>query len=280
MLKVSNLTFHYPNKGNTLDNFSLELQAGNIYGLLGKNGSGKTTLLYLMCGLLTPQKGDARIDGQNIRSRLPEVMQKIFLVPEELVLPNISLKNYIKVNACFYPDFSMESMRKNLSLFEMEEDIQLGKLSMGQKKKVFISFALASNTPYLLMDEPTNGLDIMAKSHFRKLITENMSDDKCILISTHQVRDIDQLLDNVIIINENRLLLHASVQDICRHLRCVQSSDCELARQALYVQPSAYGNLLLLPNPGQEDAMFNLELLYGATLTHPEEMAALFPMHG
>ena len=279
MLTVSNITFRYPrNRKNTLEDFSLTLQSGNIYGLLGKNGAGKSTLLYLMCGLLTPQKGSATIDGTPVRKRLPEIMQQIFLVPEEFILPETSLKTYVKMNACFYPSFSMDDMRRHLQNFEMDEDLHLGQLSMGQKKKVFISFALATNTPYLIMDEPTNGLDIMGKSQFRKTVTGSMDEGKCIVISTHQVRDIDQVLDHVVIVDNSRLLLQASTQRICHELQCTESFDPELAKQALYAQPSLNGNQLLLPNPEHLDTVLNLELLFGAAITRPEEIARLFPV--
>lgn len=278
MINVKHITFGYPKgKQNTLQNFSLQMEAGNIYGLLGKNGAGKSTLLYLMCGLLTPQKGEVRIEDFPVRQRCPELMQQIFLVPEEFNLPNTSLKNYIKTNSCFYPTFDEKAMARNLELFEMEPDIQLGTLSMGQKKKIFIAFALACNTPYLIMDEPTNGLDIMGKSQFRKLISSNMTDEKTIIISTHQVRDIDQLLDHIIIIDNSEVLMKASTLEISKQLKCIVSFDQQLTQQALFSLPSLQGNQLILPNTDNEDTELNLELLFGAALSHPEKIKQMFP---
>ena len=167
-------------------------------------------------------------------------------------------------------------MIKYLHCFEMNIDIDLGSLSMGQKKKVFMSFALATNTSFLLMDEPTNGLDIPGKSQFRKFIASGMSDDKTIVISTHQVRDIDKVLDHVLIMDESRVLLDESTSSICDKLYFVESDDRELAKSALFAIPTIQGNHLILPNVEKEESEINLELLFNATLAAPEEIARLF----
>lgn len=200
MLQVENISFSYRRgKKEVLHDFSLSLERGRVYGLLGKNGAGKSTLLYLMSGLLTPKSGKIMYHDTDVRRRLPITLQDMFLVPEEFELPPISLVSYVELNSQFYPRFSKEDMVKYLHYFEMEQDIDLGALSMGQKKKVFMSFALATHTSLLIMDEPTNGLDIPGKSQFRKFIASGMSDDRTIIISTHQVRDIDKILDHVVI---------------------------------------------------------------------------------
>lgn len=275
MIALTHLSFHYPqHRQYVFEDFSLELQPGKIYGLLGKNGSGKSTLLQLICGLLTPQKGEATVDGKKVRQRRPETMQQLFLVPEEFTLPPVRLQTFVHNLACFYPNFSREDLCRYLEAFELEEDLRLHQLSMGQKKKVFISFALATNTPYLIMDEPTNGLDIIGKSQFRKIVASCMTDDKTMLISTHQVRDIDQLLDHLVIIHENKVVLHHDLADLCRQLQCVQSHDPQLLARAIYAQPSLQGNQLLLPNPEGKDSVLQLELLFSAVLSQPEKVAA------
>lgn len=278
MLQVENLSFRYRRRGdNVLNNFSLSIEPGKIYGLLGKNGVGKSTLLYLMSGLLTPLQGRVTYHGTDVRRRLPQTMQDIFLVPEEFELPPISLIDYIELNAPFYPRFSKEDMVRNLNYFELSVNIdRLDALSMGQKKKVFMSFALATNTPLLLMDEPTNGLDISGKSQFRKFLASGMSDEKAIVISTHQIKDIEHILDHVLLINTRQVLLNASVAEICRKLLFTESDNHELIDKALYSQPSIQGNQLLLHNTHGEDTTLNLELLFGAVSSHPEKFSALF----
>ena len=277
MITVENLSFTYrKSKRAVLHDFSLSLEKGQVYGLLGKNGAGKSTLLYLMSGLLTPKSGKVVYHDVDVRRRLPITLQDMFLVPEEFDLPPVSLISYIELNSPFYPRFSKEDMVKYLHYFEMDINIDLGALSMGQKKKVFMSFALATNTSLLLMDEPTNGLDIPGKSQFRKFIASGMTDDKTILISTHQVRDIDKVLDHVLIMDNSRVLLNESTMSICDKLFFTESENRELLQSSLFSTPSIQGNFLLLPNESGEDSEINLELLFNATLAVPERISALF----
>ena len=276
MFTINQLSFGYNKRtGNLFEDFSLELNAGNVYGLLGKNGAGKSTLIYLMTGLLTPQAGEVLFDGENVRNRLPKTMSDIFLVPEEFELPNLTLQKYVDINATFYPRFSMEDMQRYLEIFEMGEmmDVKLNSLSMGQKKKVFMAFAFATNTRALIMDEPTNGLDIPSKSQFRKLVTTSMSDDKMMLISTHQVRDISDILDHVTIIDQSRVLLNTGFADVMSRLafRPMREGD-----QPIFVQQSAMGSLVAVPARDGEETKVDLEMLFNATLQNPEAINQLF----
>ena len=277
MIEVENLSFNYGRrKSKVLEDFSMKLEKGSVYGLLGKNGTGKSTLLYLMAGLLRPQTGNVLYKGVDVKKRYPDTLQDMFLVPEEFTLPNVSLKQYVKLNAPFYPNFSDELLNACLRDFDMNEDIHLGELSMGQKKKAFMCFALATNTSLLMMDEPTNGLDIPSKSQFRKVIASGMSDDKAVIISTHQVRDIDSLLDHVLIMDGSKLLLNESVSSICEKLYFAEQGINEPTEGALYVQPSVHGNSVILPNEYGEDSKMNLEVLFKAMLAERERMQQMF----
>ena len=277
MLEVKNLSFSYgKRKAKVLEDFSLTLDKGSVYGLLGKNGTGKSTLLYLMSGLLRPQQGNVLYKGVEVVKRYPATLQDMFLVPEEFALPNVSLKQYVKLNAPFYPSFSEEILKACLRDFDMNEDIHLGELSMGQKKKAFMCFALATNTSLLMMDEPTNGLDIPSKSQFRKVIASGMTDEKSVIISTHQVRDIDSLLDHVLIMNGTNLLLDASVSTICEKLCFAELGMNEPTDGALYVQPSVQGNSVILPNEYGGESKMNLEILFNAMLAERERMQQMF----
>ena len=277
MIEVDNLSFSYGRrKSKVLDEFSMKLDKGSVYGLLGKNGTGKSTLLYLMAGLLRPQTGNVLYNGVDVLKRTPVILQDMFLVSEEFTLPNITMKQYVKLNAPFYPHFSDELLKACLRDFDMNEDIHLGELSMGQKKKAFMCFALATNTSLLLMDEPTNGLDIPSKSQFRKVIASGMSDDKAVIISTHQVRDIDSLLDHVLIMDGSKLLLNESVSAICEKLYFAEQGMNEPTDGALYVQPSVQGNSVILPNEYNEDSIMNLEVLFNAMLAEREKMQSVF----
>ena len=277
MIEAVNLSFSYGRrKAKVLDGFSMTLEKGAVYGLLGKNGTGKSTLLYLMAGMLRPQTGKVLYKGDDVLKRNPILLQDMFLVPEEFALPNVSLKQYVKLNAPFYPRFSDELLKACLRDFDMNEDIHLGELSMGQKKKAFMCFALATNTSLLMMDEPSNGLDIPSKSQFRKVIASGMSDDKAVIISTHQVRDIDSLLDHVLIMDGSQLLLNESVASICEKLYFAEQGMNEPTDDALYVQPSVQGNSVILPNTYGEDSKLNLEVLFNAMLAERVKMQAMF----
>jgi len=277
MINVKEITFKYKKK-TVFKEFSCAFGNGKVYGLLGKNGAGKSTLLYLMTGLLHPYQGKVYYNDENVSHRPPSVLNDLFIVPEEFELPAIPLKRYISINKPFYPKFSEEQLRNNLSFFELDDDLNviLTSLSLGQKKKVFMSFAMATNTSLLLLDEPTNGLDIPGKSRFKKFIASNMADDRTIIISTHQVQDIEKLIEHIVIIENSAILLDASVDEICRNLYFVNGASDVDVEKALYVAPSLQGYHAILPNNGEEESILNLETLFNATLEHPEIMHSLF----
>lgn len=277
MIEINNITYSYGKGRDAVYNdFNLSFREGGIYGLLGKNGTGKTTLLYLISGLLRPQKGEILFQGINTAKRDVETLQQLFIIPEEFTMPDIPLKTYVTVNSVFYPRFSMKTLLKALQDFELDDNIHLKELSMGQKKKAFMSFALAANTPLLLMDEPSNGLDIPSKSQFRKVIASNMSDEKLILISTHQVRDVDTLLDHVTIIDGNDILLNNSVTDITTKLAFDEVNAGEQPEGTLFSQPSYRGYSIVRPNNNDEETQLNLELLFNATLAKRNDIKRLF----
>ena len=277
MIRINNITFSYRRKADdVLTNLSLSIEPGAIYGLLGLNGEGKSTLLQLMAGVLTPNSGNITIDDIDVRLRRPSTLSKLFIVPEEFSLPEISLENYVRINAPLYPNFNRDDMERYLKEFGLNSNINLKGLSMGQKKKVFISFALAANTPVMLMDEPTNGLDIPGKSTFRKVISMAASDDRTIIISTHQVRDIDKLLDHIIVMFNHKLLLNEPISEISRRLAFVESNDAELVEKALYCQSSVAGKSLVLPNDNDDDSEVNIETLFNLAIEKPEVITQLF----
>ena len=265
MIEVKNISFKYAGqKDLVFDDFSLTLKQDNIYGLLGKNGTGKSTLLYLISGLLRPKKGAVCFDSVETKLRKPETLSEIFIVPEEFDLPAMSLNQYVKINEPFYPRFNREVLEACLKDFELSTDLKLNALSMGQKKKVFMSFALATNTKLLLMDEPTNGLDIPSKSQFRKVIAQHMTEDRTLIISTHQVHDVESLLDHILILSPQKLLLNASVAEIQEKYTFEYRTPSEMD-DALYAEPSLQGNAVVAPRKADSpETQVNLELLFNA----------------
>ncbi len=266
MIEINNISFKYAgSKHQVFDDFSLRLESNNIYGLLGKNGTGKSTLLYLICGLLHAQRGTVSYDGVDTSKRRPDTLQEIFIVPEEFDLPATSLDRFVRMNEPFYPRFSREVLNNCLTDFELPTSLQLNSLSMGQKKKVFMSFALAAGTRLLLMDEPTNGLDIPSKAQFRRVVANNMADDRTLIISTHQVHDVEQLLDHILILDQRRLLLDSSVADICERYTFEYRAPGSDLSDVVFSEPSLQGSAVMARRqPGSDETQLNLELLFEA----------------
>ena len=275
MIDIQNLHFSYKRK-KVFDSLNLQFAPGHVYGLLGRNGTGKSTLLRNIAGLLFPQKGKISVDGNIPALREPKFLQNIFMVPEEFYLPNISISNFLKHLAPFYSTFNYTEFEKYTKLFDVPSDSTLQNMSYGQKKKVLISFALASNAKFLLMDEPTNGLDIMSKSQFRKVLAEALNEDRCIIISTHQVKDLENLIDRVTIIDEGKILFDQTVEDISRKLSFRLSFDDGETKQAFYSESSLRGNAIVTVNETGDDSKVDLELLYKAIVTNADKVKLAF----
>ncbi|MBR2018539.1 MAG: ABC transporter ATP-binding protein [Prevotella sp.] len=264
MIQIKNINFKYAGqKDHVFNDFSLSLEQNRIYGLLGKNGTGKSTLLYLISGLLRPKCGSIQTLGFESSLRRAEMLQEIFIVPEEFDLPAMSLDAYVRLYEPFYPKFNREVLNNCLRDFELPLMLKLNELSMGQKKKVYMSFALAAGTRLLLMDEPTNGLDIPSKSQFRRVVAQNMTDDRTLIISTHQVHDVEALLDHILIISQSNILMNESVADICNKYVFEYRQPGEMDDDVLYAEPSLQGNAVIARRTeGSAETQLNLELLF------------------
>jgi ABC-2 type transport system ATP-binding protein len=275
MIKVQNLHFSY-RKRKVFSGLDLQLQSGHIYGLLGKNGTGKSTLLRNIAGLLFPDQGSIDVLGFNPGKRMPAFLQEVFMVPEEFYLNDVPLKHLLKYQAPFYPRFSVEQFNKYIQEFDIPSDSSLHNMSYGQKKKVLISFGLASNVSVLLMDEPTNGLDIMSKSQFRRVMAGALDENKCMVISTHQVKDLESLIDRITIIDEGRILFDQTIEAISRRLQFSVSFDPEEVKQAIYSEAALRGHSVILKNEGEEESKLDLELLYKAIILNREQVQKAF----
>lgn len=262
MLKIDNISFGYRRNKSIIRNFNMTLQPGTVCGLLGKNGAGKSTLLYLICGLLKPDSGSIDFKGHNPIKHEVAFLEDVMIVPEEFSLPNMKLADYVRVNAPFYPNFNQSDMNDYLYMFDLDPEAHLGKCSMGQKKKAIISFALACNTSLLILDEPTNGLDISAKRAFRKAVAKNMTDEKCIIISTHQVLDVEKILDHVCIIDNNGVLLNTSMFEVSKHISFRVTNDRELIENALMSFDAPGGASIVERATPDNETDVNLEMLF------------------
>ncbi len=269
MIEVNHISFKYAgSKRLVFDDFSLRLEENRIYGLLGKNGTGKSTLLYLISGLLRPQAGSVSCDGVATDKRQPETLRDIFFVTEEFEMPAIRLSEYVKLYKPFYPNFSDEVLQECLADFELPSDVHLNELSMGQRKKAYIAFAMATNTKYLFMDEPTNGLDIPSKSQFRKVIARHMTEERTVVVSTHQVHDVEQMLDHILMLDQRSVLLNASIQEIQDLYTFEYRSPQQMDDSVLYAEPTLQGNAVIRRRQeGDAETQVNLELLFNYKTT-------------
>lgn len=271
MITIQNLHFNYGKSAyKVFEDFTLNIPNGKIIGLLGRNGTGKSTLLYLISGLLRPNQGMMLVDGYVSQDRHPEMLQDIMIVPEEIDLPAVSFKDFIRTNRVYYPNFSEEVLYQVLRDFDIPAEFNLTALSMGQKKKVFMAFALATCTKYLLMDEPTNGLDIPSKMQFRRTLASQMNENRTIIVSTHQVHDVEQLIDHVVLIEGTHLLVDNSTTELSKLLRFEQRPYGAPLDDALYVEPSLSGSAVITPTKGREETPINLELLFNAIVQYPD----------
>ncbi len=273
MITIKNLEFSYGDN-KVLSNISLNLEQGKIYGLLGENGVGKTTLLTLLCGLKKPQYGSIEIDGQIPSDREPSLLGKIYYLPDETDAPTITGTEYAERYGRFWNGFDMDKFNRIMELFETDPSKKMSAMSFGMIKKTYISFALATNAPYLFMDEPTNGLDIPSKAQFRKVLNKFTSDESTLLISTHQVRDLEAIIDPIIILDKQDVLLNASIEDITRRLYFEYGND--ETENVLYSEMIPGGNIQVCLNRYGMESKVNIEALFNAVQKNKSLIKKLF----
>lgn len=264
MIQLSNITFGYRKKVNLFDNLSLTLEFGKIYGLFGVNGAGKTTLLKQLSGLLKPAKGTITINDLHIGSRDANALETVFLVPEEFDLPPISTRRFVELNAPFYKSFDHFLFETSMGEFELKLDENLGAMSYGQKKKFLVSFGLATQTPLLLLDEPTNGLDIPSKSQFRKIMAKIASEDRCIVISTHQVRDLSSMIDHAVMVDKGTIVFNHSYRAISGNLTFKHVTG-DMPEHTIYSESHASGHNVIYKSTKDESEV-DLEILFNGVI--------------
>ena len=262
MIIINEISFFYKKNKPILQNVSTNLELGRIYGLLGLNGEGKTTLLKLLAGLIFPRNGNITLNKLPSTSRNRQFYEELYLLPDQPKTNNIRIKDYHRIYSPFYKNFSDEYFVTSLDELGVNMDQKIQNLSLGQQKKFHLAFALATNCKYTLLDEPTNGLDIPSKSIVRKLLAKSITDDKIIIISTHLVKDIENLIDHLLIIDQGRLLLDESINTLQSKYTFNQTiapiNDCLYSERNL----SFYRNILV--NENNKESNVDIELLFNA----------------
>jgi ABC-2 type transport system ATP-binding protein len=276
MIEIQNLRFTYGRKKKLFENLNLNLSDGRIYGLLGRNGAGKTTLLKVIAGLRFPQKGKCQVLGFDSRRRLPVTMKDIYIIPEQFDLPAVKGNLFKSTYAPFYPAFNNEHFSHYMREFEIDTNEILTHLSHGQKKKFLLGFALATNTRILLLDEPTNGLDIPSKSQFRRIVASSVANDRIVIISTHQVRDTDGLIDAVVILDEGEIIFNESLDEVARKLVFKKAVNEDDLSEKLYSESVLGGSFYVEENKTLEETKVDLEFLFNAVTRNKKRVNLIF----
>ena len=261
MIEIKDLSFSYGPKP-VLENISMKLESGRIYGLLGENGVGKTTLLTLLCGLKKPCGGSITTDGFAPFDRKPAFLESQIFLPDEVAPVRAKACDWAADLGKFYPKFGFTTFETILKSFEVDPAQKMNAMSAGQLKKTYISFALACAPQYLYMDEPTNGLDIPGKAQFRSAIMKYTPEDSTIVISTHQVRDLESLIDPIVILDRRDVLLNASLEEITSRLYFDYGTV--LHPEALYSEQTPGGFVQVLLNASGKESKVNTEALFNA----------------
>ena len=271
MVIIKDLRFEYSAKQQPLFNeLNCELSAGSIVGLLGKNGAGKTSLLKLMVGLLRPTAGSVRVLGHEPSERETTMLEDIYFLPEEFHHPSVSIRSYVKANAGFYPRFDQDLLERLIIDFELPDNKRLNQLSYGQKKKFLISFGLSTKCRMLVLDEPTNGLDIPSKAIFRRVMAGSLDEDQLVIISTHQVRDVENLIDRVLMLEKGKFIMQKNLYEISSQLHFATASSAE-GENVLYHEMVPGGYKVITPQKGG-DSSVDIELLFNAISNGTEKM--------
>lgn len=273
MIEIKDLAFSY-GKMPILKSITTTLEEGRIYGLLGENGVGKTTLLTLLCGLKKVCSGSITTDGENPFDRTPTLLQNQFYLPDEVLPVAMKAECFAKERGAFWPDYDHAKFLEIMKEFENDPAKKMNQMSAGQLKKTYISLALACGCKYIFMDEPTNGLDIPSKTQFRSAIMKYTSDDSTIVISTHQVRDLENIIDPIIILDRQDVLLNASVEEITSKLYFDYGT--QLHPESLYSEQLPGGFIQVRPNTTGEDSKINVEALFNAVHKNKELIKGMF----
>lgn len=273
MIEIKDLAFSY-GKTPILKSITTTLEEGRIYGLLGENGVGKTTLLTLLCGLKKVCSGSITTDGENPFDRTPTLLQNQFYLPDEVLPVAMKAECFAKERGAFWPDYDHAKFLEIMKEFENDPAKKMNQMSAGQLKKTYISLALACGCKYIFMDEPTNGLDIPSKTQFRSAIMKYTSDDSTIVISTHQVRDLENIIDPIIIFDRQDVLLNASVEEITSKLYFDYGT--QLHPESLYSEQLPGGFIQVYPNSTGEDSKINVEAFFNAVHKNKELIKGMF----
>ncbi|MCM1449636.1 MAG: ABC transporter ATP-binding protein [Clostridiales bacterium] len=237
MIELKDIKFSY-NKGKSLALSDVSGTIGEgLYLLAGENGAGKTTLLHIIAGLAIPGEGKCTIDGVESGKNRAEYNGKVFLLEENMFFPGKTINEFARIHSIFYPTFSPERFRANLGEFGLTGDEKLRSLSLGNRKKAQLAYVLALGIEVVLLDEPTNALDIEGRNSLRKLLVRSVHEGQTVIVSTHTIGDLERLFEGAVIMQSSRILFAGTEDDVTAKLSF--NSDRSYRPEALYSENNA-----------------------------------------
>ena len=211
MIEIKNATKKYK-KVRAMDDLSLVVQEGKITALLGLNGAGKSTAMKAIMGLVKLDKGEILVDGESVSHK---TFQKLSLIPDISVhYPNMTIKEMFEFMNVFYKNWDMKKAYKMIKTFKLTEDKKISELSKGNLARVKLTVGFAQCPKYLLMDEPFSGIDIFTREDFIGSMIEYMNEDTTILLTTHEIKEIENLADEVILVEDGKFIEQFNVEEI------------------------------------------------------------------
>ena len=273
MINIQKLAYHYKRRTPILEESTTAFLPGGVYGILGANGVGKTTLLHLLGGFIFPKKGEISVFGDQPKARSVAFLQDTYYVPVEVNLPAIKVSAYAQRLSPFYPKFDIKTWENALKTFDIDLSSRLDALSFGQKKKVSISFALATHCNMLLLDEPTDGLDIPSKDSFRSLLSKHVTEGRVVAITTHHIHDIASLVDHLVILKDTQITVNMPIHTIAERICSTTSTQLPHPDELVYSERIPGGYHCLVHNHTGTEGPLDLEILFKAFLSNPQILA-------
>jgi ABC-2 type transport system ATP-binding protein len=269
MINMNAVTFGYGGRP-LFEGLSLSLKPGSCYGLLGLNGAGKTSLLKLAAGALLPSAGSIEAFGREPGKRSAAHLADLCFVPEDPLAPDMTVERWLERIAVFRPAFDAPRFVDLLQELGLDRKGKVSTWSYGQRKKFALAGALVSGARLLLLDEPTNGLDIPGKTQFRRILSSMLEADKVIVVSTHQVRDLENLMDPIVVVHQGQVVFEASIDSLAATLSSTRLSELA-GRKVVAARQDALGWHALLAEPGPA---LDIELLFEAAIAVPDRLVA------
>ena len=231
MIKINNLFFNYGSADFLFKNINLNFEKGNIYGIVGENGSGKTTLLNILSGLIVNYKGEVEIDSVSSKKRNESYLKNFFYIPENMFDFDMRIRDFVTLGKS-YQNFDENKFKKIISKTDIKMSDKFSKLSKGWKKRVYIYFGLSINTDILLLDEVSEGIDIVAQKELIKYLLEYFDDNKIIILSSHHIEEFDRIIDSFIVVKDGGIVLNEKKDNIQSNYGIVEEEYKESIKES------------------------------------------------